>query len=96
MPIIQIQVTAEEVLTSAIKEARVIRDELFALADLEKRPLEPGESVPDRHHKIAKLGKRLAMAFTAFDNTMQMVAEATTAPTTDHHQPKPEDKPEAN
>lgn len=67
--------TEHEVFYAAIKEAQEVSAQIHKLADLDAAPLVPGESVADRHHKIAKLGKRLAVAFTAVDTVMSAHAQ---------------------
>jgi hypothetical protein len=68
--------TEQEILDAAIHEARAARDQIFTLMDLSKTPLAPGETVADRHHKIAKAGKRLALAYDAIDRTFSAHADA--------------------
>lgn len=63
--------TADEVANSLVNQQRKLSKEIRALADLKTRPLNPGESVADRHHKLAKLGRQLAEAFDAFDTVMR-------------------------
>ena len=73
MPVIMF--TLGEIADSAIRAARETSDEILKLADVQVTPLNPGESVNDRYHKIAKLGKQLAMAFHALDEVMKTQAE---------------------
>jgi hypothetical protein len=54
------------------------------LSDLDKRPFDPGESVADRHHKIARLGKQLADTVAALDAIL-----AVTRGGSDHPDPTP-------
>lgn len=68
MPVILF--TVGEVAQSAVEACREASAEIVRLSDLEKCPLAPGESPDVRRHKIAKLGKQLAEAFTAFDEIM--------------------------
>lgn len=86
MPVIMF--TADEVFGSAIESMRRDAKEIEELSDLDKKPLDPGESPDARRHKIAKLGKRLAETFLAFDELMNAearnraeVGEAVPAPT---------------
>lgn len=65
--------TVNEVAHSLVDQQRRLAREIRDLADLVTTPLYPGESVADRHHKIAKLGKQLADAFTTFDSVMSAV-----------------------
>lgn len=66
--------TAGEIATSLVDKQRQLSDEILELADLKEKPLNPGESVADRHHKIAKLGKQLAETFRTFDTIMRGAA----------------------
>lgn len=59
--------TVDEVGTAMIARQRKLSTEIRELSDLKQKPLDPGESVATRHHKIAKLGKQLADAFADFD-----------------------------
>ncbi len=68
MPVIMF--TADEVFGSTIESMRRDAKEIEELSDLDKKPLDPGESPDARRHKIAKLGKRLAETFLAFDELM--------------------------
>lgn len=73
MPIIMF--TMGEIADSAVKVARETSEEILRLADVAVTPLHPGESVDARYHKIAKLGKQLALAFHALDEVMKTHAE---------------------
>lgn len=68
--------TADEVARSLILRMRRMSREIADLADLGKRPLNPGESVQARHHELAKLGKQLADAFVDFDVIASAEADA--------------------
>jgi hypothetical protein len=63
-----IMFTVGEVLGASLETMRDLHDQILDLSDLTKRPLDPGESVAARHHKIAKLGKRLAETTKAMDD----------------------------
>lgn len=63
--------TTDEVANSLINQQRKLSKEILALADLKTKPLNPGESVADRHHRLAKLARRLAEAFDAFDTVIR-------------------------
>ena len=63
--------TADEVASTMIARQRELSAEIRELADLKQRPLNPGESVAERHKKIAKLGKQLADVFDAFDTLLR-------------------------
>lgn len=82
MPVIMF--TADEVFGTAVESMRQDAKEIEELSDLDKKPLDPGESPDARRHKIAKLGKRLAKTFLAFDELMNTEArnhaETTPAP----------------
>lgn len=71
MPVIML--TADEVFGSALESMRRDAKEIEELSDLDKKPLDPGESPDARRHKIAKFGKRLAETFLALD---EVLAEA--------------------
>jgi hypothetical protein len=70
--------TADEVARTLIARQRELSAEIRELADLKRRPLDPGESVAERHHKIAKLGKQLAETFDAFDTLIRGSVEQAT------------------
>ena len=72
MPVVMF--TADEVFGSAVESMRRDAKEIEELSDLNKKPLDPGESPDARRHKIAKLGKRLAETFLAFDELMNAEA----------------------
>lgn len=74
MPVLMF--TAQEIAGSLIAQQRQLSWEIRTLADLEQKPLAPGESVAERHHKLAKLGKRLADAFDEYDRVMLAMASA--------------------
>lgn len=59
--------TFVEVFDVHFKLSLSLSGEILKLSDLEKKPLDPGESVAARHHKIAKLGKQLAEAVSQLD-----------------------------
>ena len=63
--------TVDEVARGLIERQRKLSAEILDLSDLKVIPLNPGESVADRYHKIAKLGTRLAAAFKAFDEVVE-------------------------
>ncbi len=65
--------TITEVLDALITKERALSTEILELSDLGKKPLDPGESVAVRHHKLAKLGKQLAETFEQFDAIMRDV-----------------------
>lgn len=62
--------TAGEVAETLAKRGRDLSKEIIELADLNAKPLNPGESVSERYRKIASLGKKLAEAFQALDAFM--------------------------
>lgn len=69
----------DEIAGPLVVRQRELSKEIRELADLKVTPLNPGESVGDRYHRIAKLGKQLADAVAAFDALMcsrQPAAEA--------------------
>lgn len=74
MPVLMF--TTGELMSAVLLTAREASDEVLKLADLEKVPLTPGETVDARYHRIAKLGKRLAEAFVALDEMMKETAQA--------------------
>lgn len=88
--------TQQEVFYAAVKEAQDTSAKINKLTDLIAEPLVPGESVADRHHKIAKLGRRLALAFTALDEIMTTHAEhlRQALSALDEATPQPQPKPE--
>lgn len=59
--------TVGELIEAAVVTGRNQSAAIRALADLDAKPLDPGESVAARHHKIAKLGKQLAETFATLD-----------------------------
>jgi hypothetical protein len=59
--------TVGELIEAAVVTGRNQSAAIRALADLDAKPLDPGESVAARHHKIAKLGKQLAETFAMLD-----------------------------
>lgn len=63
-----IMFTVGEVLDASLRAMRDLSNQILDLSDLAKRPLDPGESVAARHHRIAKLGKRLAETTRAMDD----------------------------
>lgn len=63
--------TIEEVAGSVIERMHRTSSEILELSDLNKKPLDPGESPDARRHKIAKLGKQLAEACQAFEAIVQ-------------------------
>ena len=69
MPVILF--TTAEVAHSLAQEQRKLSLEIMEFSDLKLKPLDPGESVAARHHRLAKLGKRLAEAWAKFDAVMQ-------------------------
>lgn len=85
MPILMF--TADEVAGGMIKKQRELCADILQLSDLNVKPLVPGESVAERYRKIAALGKKLAEAFTAFDEFMGAAVQDDTT------EPKQEDKP---
>lgn len=74
MPVLMF--TTGELMAGALQQAREASEEVLRLADLSQCPLNPGESVDARYHRIAKLGKRLAEAFVALDEMMKETAKA--------------------
>ena len=72
MPVVMF--TADEVFGSALESMRRDAKEIEELSDLDKKPLDPGESPDARRHKIAKLGKRLAETLLAVDELMNAEA----------------------
>jgi hypothetical protein len=75
MPTINITFTIDELFSAAVGQAREMSDRILKLADIEKTPLTPGESVDNRRHQIAKMGKLLAQAFIAIDDLMRTAAD---------------------
>lgn len=75
MPTIAITFTVGELFNAACDQARELSTRIIKLADIEKTPLNPGESVDNRRHQIAKLGKLLAESFIAIDNLVKSTAE---------------------
>lgn len=67
--------TAHELVDGVVADMRAASAEILRLSDLASAPLDPGESPDARRHKIAKLGKRLAERFEAFDRVMNTLAE---------------------
>jgi hypothetical protein len=65
--------TITEVLDALIAKSRALSEAIRELSDLAKKPLDPGEGVAARHHKLAKLGKQLAETFEQFDTIMRDV-----------------------
>jgi hypothetical protein len=96
MPVLLFSVA--EVASALILRQRAVSLEIRELADLEKKPLNPGESVADRHHKLAKLAKKLADAFAEYDAVMTGATEA--AAEVEHAEhgdaPAPPDSSQAN
>lgn len=82
--------TFHEVFDASLKLSLALSGEILALSDLDKRPLDPGEGVPARHHKIAKLGKQLAEAVTQMDALISAQVERAAAPSSAQEPPKPE------
>lgn len=66
--------TMGEIAGALLDQMEQASAELLALSDLKQKPLDPGESVASRHHKIAKLGKKLAELFQTMHELMQRVA----------------------
>lgn len=60
----------DELAGPLVVRQRELSKEIRELADLKVTPLNPGESVNDRYHRLAKLGKQLADAVAAFDALM--------------------------
>lgn len=73
MPVITF--TFGELMQAALVEARTQATKVLELSDLERKPFNPGESVSDRYHEIAKAGKKLAEAFAGLDLLMAQAAE---------------------
>lgn len=84
--------TANEVANSLVNQQRKLSKEILTLADLKTKPLNPGESVGDRHHKLAKLAKQLAEAFEAFDT---IIRPATSEDEAGGDDQEPDDAPAA-
>lgn len=59
--------TFAEVMDAALKASVDLSDQILDLSDLDKRPLDPGESPDARRHKIARLGKQLAEVVKQMD-----------------------------
>lgn len=74
MPVITI--TASDLIGSAIASGRETSDRIIKLADLNVTPLVPGETVDERRHRIAKLGKQLAETFLALDTIMETISDS--------------------
>jgi len=77
MPILMF--TANEVAGTLIERQRELSDQILDLSDTDKTPLGPGESVAERHHKIAKLGKRLAEAVRTLSQFVGSAPESSSA-----------------
>lgn len=73
MPVLMF--TTAEVAHGLISEQRRLSKEILELADLKVRPLDPGEGVAARHHKIARLAKQAAEAFQALDALLRSTDE---------------------
>jgi hypothetical protein len=98
MPTIAITFTVGELFNAACENARELSERILKLADVAKTPLNPGESVDNRRHQIAKLGKLLAEQFIAIDNLVKSTAEdqaKTNDVTADAPTPAP-DNPNSN
>lgn len=74
MPVILF--TASEVIPALATQMDELAAKIRQLSDLDACPLNPGESPDVRRHELAKLGKRLAEAWTSFAEVMRQVAEA--------------------
>ncbi len=79
--------TASELFEAAIRDARSQSGSILELSDLDKRPLDPGESPDARRHKIAKLGKQLALTFERIDLILSAASDAEYGPR--HDTPTP-------
>lgn len=95
MPVVMF--TTDEVLGTLIDRMRDLSHQVNELAELDPakggKPLDPGESVAARHHKIAKLGRQLADAFLTF----RAILEKTTPPGPEPEAPSAaEPNPQAN
>ncbi|HEY8926195.1 MAG TPA: hypothetical protein VIU64_17555 [Polyangia bacterium] len=66
--------TVNEVADALIAKARDLSKQITDLSDLKTKPLDPGESVEARYHKLAKLGKKLAAAFQGLDAVITAAA----------------------
>ena len=67
--------TVEEIANSLLDALHATSTKILELSDLSKKPLDPGESVAARHHKIAKLGKLLAETYQSLHLLMHRGAE---------------------
>ncbi len=94
MPIILL--TANEVIDPILATARQLSDEIIKLSDLEKCPLNPGESPDARRHKIASLGRRLAVTFIMLDDAFTALVSGNGTPTNTTTPPQPTDPQGAN
>jgi len=83
--------TVVEVTQNLLKRQRELSAEIREASDLTKKPLDPGESVAARHHKLAKLGKQLADIFDQFDKVMLAASGTESAP-----DPEPASEPPTN
>lgn len=99
MPVNIVITTTGELFAAAIAECHRLSEEIRALSDVAQRPLMPEETPETRYHQIAKLGKRLADAFSAMDAVIQhtidqhMQHAAQSEPTP---QPKAKGEPDPN
>lgn len=71
MPVIMF--TQQEVVSTLLAQARETSAKILELSDLERKPLNPGESPDNRRHEIARLGKKLAELFQGVDGIIGAV-----------------------
>lgn len=71
MPVIMF--THQEIVSTLLAQARETSAKILELSDLERKPLNPGESPDNRRHEIARLGKKLAELFQGIDGIISMV-----------------------
>ncbi len=84
----------EEIANAHLDQMRALTAEVLALSDLKERPLDPGESVAARHHKIAKLGKQLAQVNHSLLDLMERMAPP--EPAGEAREGEAEPSPQAN
>lgn len=94
MPVLLFSV--EELVQSLATQSRSLGNEILELSDLAKAPLNPGESVADRYHKLAKLGKRLAESFVQLDAVLRRAVADADASVTDPETPPTPNQSQTN
>jgi hypothetical protein len=88
--------SVEELVQSLAAQSRSLGNEILELSDLTKVPLNPGESVADRHHKLAKLGKGLAESFVQLDAVLRRAVADADAGVTDPEAPPTPNQSQTN